>query len=181
MSMKKYNESDMLFEDTATKTYYKIDECWTYQQIKKKVKIADFLMLDHEPRSNERLYVIEAKKTIPRVENQDRHHEYLEEIRLKLINGFALGISLSLKRHYHAENQFPDRLHKIDLSRVKLTLVLIVKNIPTKEGLIPIRDKLLTMLDPFLKICVVERKLPVLVLNEEMAKSYRFISEVPMD
>lgn len=171
--MDQFHESGMIFQNSEEKTFFKIDDCHTYLSMNKHLKIADFLMLEHKARETEKLFIIEAKQSIPRDENTDRHAEFTNEIISKLVHGLSLGLSLCLKRHHNPQDNFPDRLHKIKLDRVEFKLVVILRSLPV-DACNNFRSKLQIQMRHIAKLAKIDIQ-SILVMNENMAKTYGIV------
>lgn len=151
-----------------------IEKSATYQKIREGgVKMAEFLLLRFNNGSVPSIWVVEAKSSAPKPTTQPDFDIFVREIQDKLNNALSLGLALYLKRHRDGYEELPTGFTMLTPSSIDVRFVLIVKR-QQEEWFPPLQEALNFALKPTIKIWSLS-DLSVLVINEELAKSYGLI------
>ena len=118
-------EAGMSFGPYPEGHLFYIEKCETYKAMGEGVQIAEFLLLRPREGQPSSVWVVEAKSTSPR--SGDRLEEYIREIRDKLTNALALGVSACLGRIPAAEVELPPQFRALDLRTSEVRLILIIR------------------------------------------------------
>lgn len=156
---------------------FHIEESKCYEAIRgKNVKMAEFLLL-HTSRGIPVIWVVEAKSSAPRRENQPDFDDYIAEIREKLINAFSLGWASCLKRHPKAEAELPEGFKTLNLSQVNVKFFLVIKGDPD-DGWTQLQNALIKELRPTVK-CWAFKPNYVAVIDDKKAQKNGLILSAP--
>lgn len=163
-------ESGMSFGTYPNGHCFHIEKSLTYQKIQGGVKIAEFMLL----RSENQVWIIEAKSSSPRPETQPSFNDAIAEIGEKLTNSLMLGLAMRLKRHESGFDELPETFKSLDLQTVDFKLVLVIKG--HKEAwLPPLQDALKIALNATVRTMALSAT-SVAVINDEKARSLGLIS-----
>ena len=173
MTTRSIVESGMTFGPYPADHCFHIEKSKTYAAIQSGVKVAEFLLLRMDSGKAPVLWVVEAKSSSPRPENQPNFDAFIAEVREKLVNAFSLGWASCLKRHQQADAELPEPFKKLDLSRSDVRFILVINGHP-KSWLPPLQEALQRALYSTIKTW---RFAPtsVTVINEVLAKQYNLI------
>lgn len=166
-------ESGMFFGPFSEGTRFHIEKSSIYRRIQSGVRMAEFLLLRSSKDRPPVIWVVEAKSSSPKPENQNKFENYINEIREKLINAFSLGLSACLDRHDGAKTELPALFRQLDLSRADFRLILVIKGHPD-AWLDPLKDALAKALHSTMQTWALSR-FAVVVLNDKLAQSYGLI------
>lgn len=161
-------ESDMTFGPFDARNVFHIEKC-RFIQNDTPFKIAEFILITN----NNKLTIVEAKKSSPRPNNQENFESFLAEISAKLSNTFHFWLSLRLNRHPAYFNELPAKFQSVDISTAKFQLILVI-NEHKEEWLPPIKDALNQKMKAFSKIWNFTPN-PVMVINHEWARQWNMI------
>jgi hypothetical protein len=167
-------ESGMTFGPYAEEDCFRIEDSTIYQHLQQDVKIAEFLLLRTKADgSGFAIWVIEAKSSAPKPNNQIDFDKYIDDIREKLTNALTLGIAICLKRHSEvAEGELPTHFKILELASVNFKLVLVINGFE-ESWLPPLQEALSKNLCTLLRIW---GRSAVAVMNDTMARQYKLIS-----
>jgi hypothetical protein len=171
MTTEPISESGMTFGPYPEGHCFYIEKSKTYQKIKEGVKIAEFLLLHSQDESI--VWIVEAKQSSPRPENQPNFDAFILEIQEKLTNALTLSVATCLKRHSTYE-ELPNSFQTLDLKKASFRLILVINGHP-EEWLPPLQDALKKALKPTIKTWNLSAT-SVVVLNDKMARSQGLIS-----
>jgi len=171
MTTEPISESGMTFGPYPEGHCFYIEKSQTYQKIKEGVKIAEFLLLHSQDESI--VWIVEAKQSSPRPENQPNFDAFILEIQEKLTNALTLSVATCLKRHSTYE-ELPNSFQTLDLKKASFRLILVINGHP-EEWLPPLQDALKKALKPTIKTWNLSAT-SVVVLNDKMARSQGLIS-----
>lgn len=175
MNTQTFVESNMTFGPYPEGHCFRIEKSEVYTDLQQDIKIAEFILF--RPENEEKapaICIVEAKSSTPRPETQPNFDDFITEIRDKFINAFSIGLSCCLKRHKKSDKELPEPFKNLYLSQVEVQFFLII-NGHKDEWLPPIKDELHKSLRVMIKTWALSSK-SVLVLNNELAKKYKFIS-----
>lgn len=163
-------ESGMTFGPYPAGQCFYIEKSACFARLKEGVKMAEFLLLRQQEKGPT-VWVVEAKSSCPRDLSS-----YMDEIRVKLVNAFLLGLAVCLGRHPAADDELPMPFKKLNLTLADFRFVLVVRGVP-EYHLAVLQDALATLLRPVIKTW----SLPpasVVVLNEAKAQEHGLIQSV---
>ncbi len=169
-------ESGMKFGPFEPDECFHVEARKVYKAIQDGVKMAEFLWLrtNGNTDNNPTIWIIEAKSSSPHPDNSpEDFDEFIDEIKQKLINALSLGLASVLERHPQAELELPCAFKTINLSRVQVKFVVVLKNHPDK-ALLPITRRLEKALHPTIKTWAFD-PLSVITLNEVLAREHGLI------
>ena len=164
-------ESGMNFAPFEEGHCFYIEKSETYRNLQQGVKMAEFLLLRFKSGKPAALWVIEAKSSTPRPMYQHNFEAFIEEIRDKLVNAFALGLACCLKRH--AATELPQFFRELDLSTSDFRFILVI-NHHKLEWLPPLQEALSKALHATVKTWSLATP-AVAVINDHMARDYGLI------
>jgi hypothetical protein len=167
------SESGMVFGPFPSDTCFYIEKSNIYQSIQKGVKISEFLLLRKVETGSPVIWVVEAKQSTPNLEStesnsKDKFDSFIEEIRDKLLNGFLLGVAISLNRHNDAQSELPEAFRKLTIHDTDFRLVLVIKG-HESSWLPPLQDALRQKLFAVAKVWGMASN-AVAVINDDIAK-----------
>jgi hypothetical protein len=160
-------ESGMTFGPYPEGQCFYIEKSDCYRQIQEGVKMAEFLLL-RQQKQGPTVWVVEAKSSCPR-----EFDSYIDEIRVKLVNAFMLGVAACLCRHPAAKDEFPETFKNLELKTTGFRFVLVIKGVP-EHHLVVLQNALGAALKSVIKTWAM---LPtsVIVLNEINAQKHGLI------
>lgn len=163
-------ESGMTFGPYPEGQCFYIEKSKCYSQVQEGVQMAEFLLLRQQQQGST-MWVVEAKSSCPR-----EYNSYIEEIRVKLLNAFMLGVAACLDRHAPAKDELPESFRNLALKTTDFRFALVVKGVP-EEHLPNLQNALSAVLKPVVKTWSM---LPtsVVVLNEVSAQKHGLILPV---
>jgi len=165
-------ESGMTFGPYPAGQCFYIEKSTCYAKVQEGVQMAEFLLLKRQ-RQGPTVWVVEAKSSSPRPETQPKFAEFIDEIRIKLTNGFLLAVAARLQRHPAAANELPDPFKTLDLKERGFRFVLVINGY-RKEWLAPLQSALVQALKPVVKTWALPAT-SVAVLNHELAQQHGLI------
>ena len=166
-------ESGMIFGPYPAGQCFYIEKSNIYAAVQDGVQMAEFLLLRIAREKSPVVWVVEAKSSTPRPENQPAFDDFIAEIREKLVNAFSLGWASCLRRHQPAEAELPEFFERLDLSQAGVRFVLVI-NGHQESWLPPIQEALAKALHSTVKTWSFAPT-SVAVINEELAKEYGLI------
>jgi len=161
-------ESGMTFGPYSPGQCFYIEKSVCYQGIQEGVQMAEFLLLRQQKDNVPVVWVVEAKSSCPR-----ELTSYIDEIRIKLTNGFLLGLAACLKRHATAQAELPESFKALDIERASFRFVLVIKGVP-EFHLEVLQSALALALKPLVKTWALPPA-SVIVLNDTLAQKYGLI------
>jgi hypothetical protein len=165
-------ESGMTFGPYPVGQCFYIEKSQLYLRIQEGVQMAEFLLLRQKKGIPPAVWVVEAKSSCPR-----ELDSYINEIRIKLTNGFMLGVAVCLDRHLEAKSELPQAFKKLDIKTANFRFVLVVKGLP-EYHLDVLKDALAVALMPVIKTWGLSA-MSVFVFNEDRAKTHGLILPHP--
>ena len=170
-------ESGMEFGPFAPDECFHIEASRVDKAMQGGVKMAELLWLrtnNSISNNNPEIWIIEAKSSAPHPDNSSgKFEEFIDKIKKKLINALSLGLASVLERHPQAEQELPCAFKTINLSRVQVKFVVVLKDHPDK-ALLPITRRLKKALLPTIKTWAFD-PLSVITLNEALAREHGLI------
>lgn len=170
-------ESGMKFGPFEPDECFHVEASRVYKAMQDGVKMAEFLWLrtnNSISNNNPEIWIIEAKSSAPHLDNSSgKFEEFIDKIKQKLINALSLGLASVLTRHPQAELELPCAFKTINLSRVQVKFVVVLKDHPDK-ALLPITRRLKKALLPTIKTWAFD-PLSVITLNEALAREHGLI------
>lgn len=160
-------ESGMIFGPYPAGQCFYIEKSTCYEKVQEGVQIAEFLLLKRQEKGPT-VWVVEAKSSCPR-----EFTAYMDEIRVKLVNTFLLGVAACIGRHPSANDELPQTFKDLDLKTASFRFVLVIKGVP-EYHLEVLQSALGALLKPVIKTWAM---LPtsVMVLNEINAQKHGLI------
>lgn len=160
-------ESGMTFGPYLAGQCFYIEKSTCYEKVQEGVQMAEFLLLKQQ-QQGPTVWVVEAKSSCPR-----NFSAYMEEIHVKLVNAFMLGVAACIGRHPSAINELPHTFRDLDLTSTSFRFVLVIKGVP-EYHLEVLQNALGTLLKPVIRTWAL---LPtsVMVLNEINAQRHGLI------
>lgn len=160
-------ESGMTFGPYPAGQCFYIEKSACYERVQEGVQMAEFLLLK-EQQQGPTVWVVEAKSSCPR-----DFTAYMDEIRVKLVNAFLLGVAACIGRHPAASDELPQTFGDLDIKSASFRFVLVVKGVP-EYHLEVLQSALGGLLKPVIKTWAM---LPtsVMVLNEINAQKHGLI------
>jgi hypothetical protein len=137
-------ESGMTFGPYLAGQCFYIEKSACYEKVQEGVQMAEFLLLKQQQKGPT-VWVVEAKSSCPR-----NFSAYMEEIRVKLVNAFMLGVAACIGRHPSAINELPQTFKDLDLTSASFRFVLVIKGVP-EYHLEVLQSALGNMLKPVIK------------------------------
>lgn len=170
MTIEAIIESGMTFGPYPEGQCFYIEKSKCYSQVQEGVQMAEFLLL-RQQQEDSTMWVVEAKSSCPR-----EYNSYIEEIRVKLLNAFMLGVAACLDRHAPSKGELPESFRNLALKTMGFRFVLVVKGVP-EQHLVSLQSALSAVLKPVVKTWAM---LPtsVVVLNEISAQKHGLILPV---
>ena len=160
----------MCFGPFAQESVFNIENSNVFLKLKG-IKTVEFvLFLDQNKRSGEKLlpeiWLIEAKTSAPKPDNNVDFSAYITEIVQKFENSLCLFLAIALQRYSNAE--LSAKFKNINLKELQVKLLFVVKN-HKDEWLMPLKDTLQQRLIPLVTSLNLGSN-NVVVLNENLAR-----------
>lgn len=168
MSTQAIVESGMTFGPYPAGECFYIEKSACYQRIQEGVQMAEFLLLRQQKDKAPVVWVVEAKSSCPR-----ELASYIDEIRIKLTNGFLLGVAACLKRHADVQAELPAPFQALDIQSASFRFVLVIKGVP-EFHLEVLQSALALALKPLVKTWALPPT-SVVVLNDALAQKHGLI------
>ncbi len=148
---------------------FRIEQSNIYKNLGKGIKTVEFILLKNE----KKLLFIEAKSSSPRPskESNERFDVFLSEISDKFIHSFNLYLSAVLGRYNNHEVH--SSFMEINNSSIEYIFILVIRGHKV-EWLKPLEEALYKKTQHHNKIW----KSRVVLMNEEIAKTYKLIKGV---
>lgn len=172
--MDPFVESEMTFGPYADGHCFRVEQSATYLAVQEGVQMAEFLLLRTQDEGPPSIWIVEAKMSSPRTETQPNFNDFIGEIRDKLANALAVGVTSILQRHPAAATELPDSFKNLDLASVGFRLVLVI-NGHQKSWLPPLQDALRRALHATAQTWALGPN-AVVVINHEAAKHFGVIT-----
>lgn len=163
MSVIEYPESEMTFLCDEDHTF--LCEKYVNDSGIQNLKSVEFII-----KRNNRIYLVEAKKSAPSPHNQNDFNKFINEILQKTVDSFSLLMSTVV--HKRSIDICPDIL-RTDYSGINFALVLVIKRHKI-EWCPPVQSGLENNLRHF-TVAWNWGTQPVLVLTEDMAREQHFL------
>lgn len=179
MTMKSIVESGMTFGPYPATEVFLVETSESYRSIQQGVQMAEFLLLRQRDDKPPVIWVVEAKASSPRPETQPGFHQFIDDIRAKLTNGFLFGMAARLQRHAAAYEELPEPFKRIDVQSLEYRFVLVI-NGHKKEWLAPLQEALSMALKSLVRLWALPAT-SVMVLNHESALKHGLISKPTAD
>ncbi|WP_243976551.1 hypothetical protein [Vibrio natriegens] len=157
------NESGVTFGNFAQDDCYQIEHSLGHNSLGQGFKMVEFTYL-----SNDKLFVVEAKRSIPRASSQPDYDNYWDEIFEKFENALILQMMAFVKRNQRAEAELPQNHKLMDWQQTTLQLRLVIPTVPNQH-LAPITHKFRKRLHKLKKLWSISDK-HMFVINEEKAR-----------
>lgn len=167
MTTEAISESGMTFGPYPAGQCFYIEKSACYSQVQEGVQIAEFLLL-RQQENGPTMWIVEAKSSCPREFNP-----YMDEIRVKLLNAFMLGVAACLGRHPATTDELPETFKNLELKTVSFRFVLVIKGVP-EYHLEVLQNALSAVLKPVIKSWAMSPT-SVMVLNETIAQKHGLI------
>lgn len=158
-----FEESGLRFGPFSESSIFRIEQSSSYKNIQQNTKIAEFLWVS----VNQKLWVVEAKSSIPRPSNIEDYANYFHDIRDKFLNAISLTVSGKLEREHVNLADIPDDIQQLNWSSVDIVLALVIPDVPP-DKLPPMTDKLRSVMKHYIKSWGIKES-SVNVLNREQA------------
>jgi hypothetical protein len=171
MTTKPIIESGMTFGPYPEGQCFYIEDSACYKGIQEGVQMAEFLLLRQQKDKAPVVWVVEAKSSCPR-----ELTSYIDDIRIKLTNGFLLGVAACLKRHATAQAELPESFKTLDIQSASFRFVLVIKGVP-EFHLEVLQSALALALKPLVKTWALPPT-SVMVLNDALAQKHGLILPV---
>lgn len=160
-------ESGMSFGPYPAGQCFHIEKSDCYGKVQEGVQMAEFLLL-RQQEGGPTLWVVEAKSSCPR-----EFTTYMDEIRVKRVNAFLLGIAACLGRHPTQHAELPQAFKDLDLRSTSFRFVLVIRGVP-EYHLEVLQSALGNLLKPLIKTWAMPPT-SVMVLNEDLAQKHALI------
>ncbi|WP_330960562.1 hypothetical protein [Photobacterium sp. 53610] len=156
-------ESGMTFGDFDQDDCYQIEHSQGHNSLGQGFKMVEFTYL-----LEQKLFVVEAKSTIPRATSQPDYDNYWDEIFEKFENALTLQLMAFVKRNMLAESELPPNHKRMDWQQTSFQLRLVIPKVPNGH-LAPITHKFRQRLHKLKKLwCISDAH--IFVVNEEKAR-----------
>ena len=162
MTTKAIIESGMTFGPYSDGQCFHIEKSACYANVQHGVQMAEFLLLKQQEKGPT-VWVVEAKSSCPR-----DFAAYVDEIRVKLVNAFMLGVAACIGRHPPVNDDLPQTFKDLNLMSTGFRFVLVIKGVP-EYHLEVIQSALGALLMPVVKTWAMSPT-SVMVLNEISAQ-----------
>lgn len=162
-------ESGLEFGPFDAESLFHIEKSESYKQRQENVKIAEFLWIQSTQQPQTKLWIVEAKTSVPKPDTVE-YESFFAEISSKLANALAFTVSGFLNRNTQTRNELPTLFTQLDWANTDIKLALVIPNIPN-QFLPPINDKFKKHLRSLTNIWSIS-SLSVVVLNTEKAIKY---------
>ncbi|MBF0262973.1 MAG: hypothetical protein HQL97_14180, partial [Magnetococcales bacterium] len=194
-----FDESKMTFGPFPDGSCFRVEESSLYKEKREGVKIAEFVLLRTNNKSQQVMWIVEAKESAPKPADQeisttsrccpepessamtselDAHDRFERficcEIREKLVKTLSLVWAACLGRHGAAGQGLPEAFMKLDFTRVDVKFVLVINGYPL-AWLDPLQSALRSALRPTVKTWSFDPN-AVVVLNHELALEQKLIT-----
>ena len=166
-------ESGLVFGPYRDEHCFHVEKSATYQRVRDRVHMAEFLLLRPKEKRTHQIWVEAAKASSPRSGNPIRFDQFIDEIGQKLTNGLTLGVSARLKRHKAAETELSADFKSFDLATVEFRLVLVIKG-HKPDWLPELQNALTAKLHALVRTWALGG-MSIAVLNEEGARRHGLI------
>ncbi|EGR0774562.1 hypothetical protein EW121_09725 [Vibrio cholerae] len=156
-------ESGVTFGQFSVEDCYQIEHSQGHNSLGQGFKMVEFTYL-----TDQKLFVVEAKSSIPKPTNQPDYDDYWCEIFEKFENALLLQMMAYVKRNSVANAELPINHKDMDWQQTSLQLRLVIPTVPTQH-LTQITDKFRLKLSKLKKLWNI-KDTHIFVLNEEMAR-----------
>ena len=168
------NESGMSFGDFAPGLCFHIENSSVYKRIQNSIKTAEFVLLRLREQKPPEILIVEAKSSAPHPHSEDNFNEYVAAIKDKFVNTLSLTLACCLHRHYEFAHELPAGFQDLDLSKVNVKFVLVVRGW-ANNWLQPLHDVFNKEMSGTAKIWHLTSPSAV-VLNDELARRHGLIA-----
>ncbi|CAI2483272.1 Uncharacterised protein [Serratia proteamaculans] len=122
-----------ILESEMTFGIYDVEHCYLIENSKGHVSLGEgFKMVEFTLLRPEGLYVIEAKKSIPRPNSAPEYDNFWQDILEKMDNALQLHVMAHIRRNDVAHSELPEEIQGINLSTVNFLLRLVIPDVPDK-------------------------------------------------
>ncbi|WP_462325959.1 hypothetical protein [Desulfoplanes sp.] len=164
----------MTFGPYAESNFFYIEKSDLYKNCGENVKVAEFLLF-RKIKKTSVVWIVEAKSSSPRPENELEFHQYILKLKDKLLNAFTLTIAERLNRHGDHTAELPKELLEMELSAFDCRFILVI-NGHKLEWLAPLQEALSREFMATAKTWAFSPGC-VVVLNKEMAVQHHLVLE----
>lgn len=158
MGLIELSESNMVFLCDDERTF--LCEKYVNTNSIQHIKSVEFILKDRS-----RIFLVEAKTSVPNPENSENFKKYIDDISNKAIDSFSLLLSAVMKRR---NIDICSEILHADYAKINFHLLLVIKN-HKKEWCPPVQSGLEDSLRHF-TVAWNWGPQPVIVLTEEMAQ-----------
>ncbi|MGI2910643.1 hypothetical protein [Vibrio alginolyticus] len=124
-------ESGVIFGNFAPDNCYQIEHSQGHSSLGQGFKMVEFTFL-----TDQKLYVIEAKSSIPNPQTDlSKYDEFWNEIFEKFENALLLQMMGYVRRNEHSANELPQNLKTMNWEQISIQLRLVIPKVPDGEAL----------------------------------------------
>lgn len=168
------DESNMTFGPFSDRDILLIEKSLTYQKIQNNVPIAEFLLSKGSQKNPSAIWIIEAKSSSPRSEDQNKFNKFIQEISNKFINTMHLFVAAILGRQGKMQAEIPTGMSHITAANADFTFILVIRGHQV-EWLPPLQNALDKQLVPLKKTWKLKANC-VVVMNDAIARTRHLIT-----
>lgn len=107
---------------------FAIEKSALYSRLGNGVKVAEFLLLRPRRGKPPAVWIIEAKTSAPKINNDADFPRFIHEIHEKLLNSLALTMAALLGRHgAKAKEELPAEFQALDLAKAEFFFILVIR------------------------------------------------------
>ena len=158
-----FEESGVSFGSVPRDDFYKIEHSKGHKSLGNGFKMVEFTYL-----KNQKMFMVEAKSSIPNPRNTSDYEDYWNEIFEKFENALPLQMMGCLKQNSIVEQELPSNHKLIDWQKATIQLRLIIPKVPNQH-LPQITDKFRQRLHKIKKLWNIN-DMNIFVINEEKAR-----------
>lgn len=157
-------ESDMTFG------IYHVDYCYLIENSKGHMSLGEgFKMVEFTLLRPEGLYVVEAKKSLPRPDSVPAYDNFWQDILEKMDNALQLHVMAHVRRNNPAYSELPSEIQSINLSTIDFLLRLVIPGVPDNH--LPNITQVFRTRAAKLKRKWILNELHIAVINENKART----------
>lgn len=113
--------------------YFPADSCYQIEHSKGHKSLGDgFKMVEFTYLAGEKLFIVEAKSTIPKASSKPDYENFWNDIYEKFENALLLQLMGSLGRNQAAANELPKHLKQLNWEQATLQLRLVIPPVPNE-------------------------------------------------
>jgi hypothetical protein len=163
------SESGLDFGPFQDSDLFHVEKSELYKKFKNKPKVAEFLVL-HSTKTNQLLWIFEARTSNPKSSNSEDYLNYESEILEKWRNTFDIFVSVRIGRNSDDNGEVGKNLIQSKLSSVRFVFLLVITNAKA-DWLIPISNSIKTKLFAFCKIYNIFPEHIIVLSGDEVKKT----------